>query len=851
MKWGRVRIPPLLLSYRKPVFISRILLSKREGHFCLLSFLNSSYCETIILFESTASSEVGRCMTVGLIHCSASNEVDHFESTTIEPNLYLFSHQEYRLTCFFFFVCFFLFFSTLRLPLCSDAVKSQTRDLIAYGEPTKCGVMFRITKQTVLAASLLVSLVFLFFQLYSYKLHVEVVEKASPSLSSSAEWLSIAAFLRAVHSAGSPPVFLLEPAMLRCLAATHHVSSPWCLCFCSPRASTAFGLLASHWPDPQPLLNSARNFGFRTQVIWGADPRLQAMGGLGDPVGDESRRMHVAGQRVPLHLLLRPKAGPIVHVVLMFERGGGRQWVINMDQGIKALEHKYGWGKMSRELGQAEKKNDTLDRRLKMTLWDRMGKGDEKESEWVDKQASSDHRNMEVEKVVQRTDGWTAGGPLEPYLWFGALRLSLHDDRNFTAYKALHLGRYPGAMLRPAVQRTTVNSLSLLAPTHPQATRVSLKAPRFVECNWRAANEYSQAFPQNFSPSVLEFRRMALALLLTASLALQPLGIPFWLSSGTCLGWFRQCDIIPYSRDVDIGLRIEDFTPGLVPVLEQQGLTLTHKLGFVDDSLELSFSRFGIKLDMFFFYAEEGEVKDLGKTDADNGNADDKKENGEVKEEHNHLSSKGTDIKAVAQHDEIIRNQDKLGDADGKDVEMANKRNELDRRYIEKIVKKDMEDGERNDVVVVRKSEGRRPDSEDEKHLVVQVEENSLVWWSNEEQKRLWKMKNNNPRFEEVELLVGVPGGQVWNGGTQVKSGKKFKYLFPSFGLCWVDLSGLLLRAPCPALPYIRANYGHSWSHPVTHWDWKSSPDNVRPNGRWSWQARHAMLPRPDQLGLQ
>uniref|UniRef100_UPI00358F32B3 ribitol-5-phosphate transferase FKTN isoform X2 n=1 Tax=Myxine glutinosa TaxID=7769 RepID=UPI00358F32B3 len=696
--------------------------------------------------------------------------------------------------------------------------------------------MFRITKQTVLAASLLVSLVFLFFQLYSYKVHVEDVEKASRSLSSTAEWLSVAAFLRAVHLAGSPPVFLLEPTMLRCLAATRHVSSPLCLCFCSPRASTTFGLLASHWPDP---------------VTWGADPRLQAMGGLGDPAGDENKRMHAAGQRVPLHLLLRPKAGPIVHVALMFERGGGRQWVINLDQGIEAVKHEDGWGKVSRELGRVENVNDTLGRRLMMTLWERMGKGDEKESESVGKLVGGDRRNKEVEKVLQRTDGWTAGGPLEPYLWLGALRLTIDDDRNFTVYKALHLGRYPGAMLRPAVQRTTIDGLSLLAPAHPRATRESLKTPRFVECNWQAANEYLQAFPQHFSPSVLEFRRMGLALLLTASLALQPLGIPFWLSSGTCLGWFRQCDIIPYSRDVDIGLRIEDFTPELVPVLEQQGLTLTHKLGFVDDSLELSFSRFGIKLDMFFFYAEEGVVSDSGKTDADDRNTGDKKENGEVKEERNHLSSKGIDTKAVSQHDEKIRNQAKLGDADGKEVELENKIDETNRRYNENIVKRDMEDGEINDVVLVRNSEGRRADGQDAKPLLVRTEANSLVWWSNEEQKRLWKMKNNKPRFEEVKLLVGVPGGQVWNGGTQVKSGKKFKYLFPSFGLCWVDLSGLLLRAPCPALPYIRANYGRSWSHPVTHWDWKSSPDNVQPNGRWSWQDRHAMLPRPDQLGLR
>eukprot|EP00118_Oscarella_pearsei_P007123 m.33772 g.33772 ORF g.33772 m.33772 type:complete len:87 (+) comp31882_c0_seq4:1849-2109(+) len=74
----------------------------------------------------------------------------------------------------------------------------------------------------------------------------------------------------------------------------------------------------------------------------------------------------------------------------------------------------------------------------------------------------------------------------------------------------------------------------------------------------------------------------------------------------------------------------------------------------------------------------------------------------------------------------------------------------------------------------------------------------------------------------------------MWNGGTQAKSGKKFKYTFPKFRLCWTELVGILVRVPCQTLSYIEANYGPKWGEPVRKWDWKSSPNNVREAGTWA-----------------
>lgn len=73
----------------------------------------------------------------------------------------------------------------------------------------------------------------------------------------------------------------------------------------------------------------------------------------------------------------------------------------------------------------------------------------------------------------------------------------------------------------------------------------------------------------------------------------------------------------------------------------------------------------------------------------------------------------------------------------------------------------------------------------------------------------------------------------IWNGGTQAKSGKKFKYLFPKFTLCWTEFVELKVHVPCETLQYVEANYGPDWKVPVKTWDWKNSPSNVQYNGVW------------------
>lgn len=226
-------------------------------------------------------------------------------------------------------------------------------------------------------------------------------------------------------------------------------------------------------------------------------------------------------------------------------------------------------------------------------------------------------------------------------------------------------------------------------PQYIRSYLAHLKSSTFRGCNYNQARLFYSTYGYDASPASDQFRAKARKLLATVTRLLGNLKIQFWLSSGTCLGWFRQCDFIPHSKDVDIGIWISDYNNRLIPTFQEHGIFLKHLFGTIEDSYELSFQSGDMKLDIFFFYTE------------------------------------------------------------------------LD---------------------------------------------------------------------------------HMWNGGTQARTGKKFKYIFPSFSLCWTLFKGLYVRIPCDTLAYISANYGKNWGEVVKIWDWKKSPPNVHENGEWPIEERGKVI---------
>ena len=96
--------------------------------------------------------------------------------------------------------------------------------------------------------------------------------------------------------------------------------------------------------------------------------------------------------------------------------------------------------------------------------------------------------------------------------------------------------------------------------------------------------------------------------LLDAGAVLGSAGIPFWLTDGTLLGYFREGDLIEHDLDADLGLLIEDYSDNIIPAFKSAGFDLKYVLGEKKQGLELSFIREGVKVDLFFFYREGGRL---------------------------------------------------------------------------------------------------------------------------------------------------------------------------------------------------------------------------------------------------
>lgn len=249
--------------------------------------------------------------------------------------------------------------------------------------------------------------------------------------------------------------------------------------------------------------------------------------------------------------------------------------------------------------------------------------------------------------------------------------------------------KFDRAYERFSTREVKIDDVELTVPSNIEAFIADHKNSHFIPCNESRATYYNLKHSKNETPDEVRFKHKAWKLLAKAKTILDQLNTPFWLSSGTLLGFYRQCDIIAWAMDVDIGIFIENYKPNLIEEFERKGLRLSHKFGKVSDSFELSFKDEDIKLDIFFFYTE---------------------------------------------------------------------------------------------------------------------------------------------------------GATMWNGGTQARTGKKFKYIFPAFTMCWTEFLDLKVRIPCQTEEYIRANYGLSWFTPVKKWDWKASPSNVRDNGVWPESERSQVI---------
>ncbi|XP_013387627.1 fukutin [Lingula anatina] len=206
--------------------------------------------------------------------------------------------------------------------------------------------------------------------------------------------------------------------------------------------------------------------------------------------------------------------------------------------------------------------------------------------------------------------------------WHGAIVMDAANEELQEYHSYIHASRvgvFAGLVDKFETVQVKMDSISVNAPRYPKWTLAQMNNSRYIECNHTQAKLFYQKYPLEETERMRTFREQAINLLRKGSAILDGLGVRFWLSSGTCLGWYRQCDIIPHTTDVDFGIWIKDYNKKIVPSFLSHGFSLDHQLGKVSDSFQLSFKYGDVKLDIFFFY-EEGEYMWNGATQVKTAN---------------------------------------------------------------------------------------------------------------------------------------------------------------------------------------------------------------------------------------
>ena len=115
-------------------------------------------------------------------------------------------------------------------------------------------------------------------------------------------------------------------------------------------------------------------------------------------------------------------------------------------------------------------------------------------------------------------------------------------------------------------------------------------------------------------PVLNKKQKIYLDIVKKTKVALDRLNIPFFLSSGTCLGYFREGKFIDHDYDIDVGIFKENYSDKITKEMEKEGLTLYRTWGDLDTGLELSFMLKGTslgksaKIDIFVHYKDDKHV---------------------------------------------------------------------------------------------------------------------------------------------------------------------------------------------------------------------------------------------------
>jgi len=159
------------------------------------------------------------------------------------------------------------------------------------------------------------------------------------------------------------------------------------------------------------------------------------------------------------------------------------------------------------------------------------------------------------------------------FLW------TLSDEYTRHRHRDSLYGRVPRALGRFGITRIVDTDLNKFnVPSNIKKYLFDYEHSEFIECNkqLQAVNSNSN-YVQNNAMN----RRVWPAMDYIAR-SLEGLSRHYWLGGGTLLGWYRDCGIIPHTKDVDFGMLAEEYGPEVREMFLGNGQArLWGALGFV------------------------------------------------------------------------------------------------------------------------------------------------------------------------------------------------------------------------------------------------------------------------------
>ncbi|CAG2176858.1 unnamed protein product, partial [Oppiella nova] len=189
------------------------------------------------------------------------------------------------------------------------------------------------------------------------------------------------------------------------------------------------------------------------------------------------------------------------------------------------------------------------------------------------------------------------------FLWVGDIPVHRSESYHNFVPKDIHYGKHESAFDSFGLEKLkTKTNITLLIPDRVVHFISQYKSSKFIECDYSLAINMSK----NFTKSESMNRKVREAMIALKTFT-SKLFIPFFISSGTLLGWYRQCGVIPYTTDVDTGTWATYASPQLIDkfIHNDVVLKLANIYGYIDNGLQFAFyTESHVRLDLFFMYRD-------------------------------------------------------------------------------------------------------------------------------------------------------------------------------------------------------------------------------------------------------